>query len=85
MNMSQGQPNVPQGRPGVPPGLENFSHEELIAFGEMLKRGEMPPELAPILGGGQGATPGVDKDGKPIIDEEGGAVVQPTPGFVVKT
>jgi hypothetical protein len=45
----------------------------------------MPPELAPILGGAQGANPGFDKDGKPVIDEEGGAVVQPDPGFVVKT
>lgn len=26
-----------------------------------------------------------DADGKPIIDAEGGAVVKPIPGFVVKT
>lgn len=49
----------------------------------MLQRGEMPPELAGIIG--QQAAPHVDENGKPIIDAEGGAVVQPTPGFVVKT
>jgi hypothetical protein len=76
---------VPTSRAGCPPGLEHFSHEDLIKFGEMLKNGEMPPELAPILGGAQNANPGYDKDGKPVIDSEGGAVVQPTPGFVVKT
>jgi len=27
----------------------------------------------------------VDKDGNPIIDEEGGCVVQPKEGFVIKT
>lgn len=26
-----------------------------------------------------------DKDGNPIIDDEGGATIQPLPGFVVKT
>ena len=26
-----------------------------------------------------------DKDGNPIIDAEGGATIQPLPGFVVKT
>ena len=29
--------------------------------------------------------PQVDKDGNPIIDEEGGCTIQPTKGFVVKT
>ena len=57
-----------------------------MAFGEALKRGEMPPELEGLLGAGGGAQrPTYDENGKPVIDEEGGAVVQPKPGFVVKT
>jgi hypothetical protein len=36
----------------------------------MLQSGHVPPELSAMLGSG-----GVDKDGKPIIDAEGGAVV----------
>ena len=31
------------------------------------------------------AAPQVDKDGKPILDEEGGCVIQPKAEFVVKT
>ena len=31
------------------------------------------------------APPQTDKDGNPIIDDEGGAVIQPKEGFVVKT
>lgn len=29
--------------------------------------------------------PTVDKNGNPIIDEEGGATIQPTPHFVIKS
>lgn len=39
----------------------------------------MPPELASYQ------EQYVDANGKPIIDSEGGAVIQPMPGFVVKT
>lgn len=39
----------------------------------------MPPELASYQ------EKYTDENGNPIIDNEGGAVIQPTPGFVVKT
>ena len=42
-------------------------------------KGEIPSELAEF------SEQNVDKNGKPIIDKEGGAIVQPTQGFVVKT
>jgi len=54
----------------------------MVELGEALKRGEMPPELVHLLGN---VNPGVGPDGKPVIDKEGGAVIQPTAGFVVKT
>ena len=65
---------------GKPPGLENFSHEQILKFAEMLKDGNIPPELSEMLSG-----TGLDANGKPIIDAEGGAVIQPLKGFVVKT
>lgn len=40
----------------------------------------MPKELAHL-----NTQPTVDKDGKPIVDEEGGITIQPIKGFVVKT
>lgn len=43
----------------------------------------MPPEMAAIFGPGAG--PAVGADGKPVIDKEGGATIQPEKGFVVKT
>lgn len=46
----------------------------------------MPKELESLLGpGGMPQQPGVGPDGKPIIDEEGGCMIQPNPGFVIKT
>ena len=45
----------------------------------MLQRGEIPKELAGMIGGG------LDANGKPVIDDEGGCVIQPLTGFVVKT
>ena len=63
-----------------PPGLEKFSHEQILKFGEMLRQGIVPKELEGMLQG-----TGVDADGNPILDKEGGAVVQPQAGFVVKT
>lgn len=62
-----------------PPGLESFSHEELMAMAEQIKQGKMPEVLQSQL---QEHT---DANGNPIIDEEGGAVIQPKSGFVVKT
>ncbi len=38
----------------------------------------MPPELAGMMGG-------VDANGKPVVDAEGGCIIQPLKGFVVKT
>ena len=46
----------------------------------MLRQGVVPKELEGMLQG-----TGVDADGNPILDKEGGAVVQPKAGFVVKT
>lgn len=46
----------------------------------MLQNGQIPPELSSMLGNA-----GVDQNGKPIIDSEGGVVIQPQKGFVVKT
>jgi len=53
-----------------PPGMEKFSHEQILKFAEMLQSGNIPPELSAMLGG-----TGVDANGKPIIDAEGGAVI----------
>lgn len=41
--------------------------------------GKMPPDLNNYY------QSNLDKNGKPIIDEEGGSIVQPVAGFVVKT
>ena len=71
-----GMPSMSQ----KPPGLEKFSHEQILKFAEMLQSGNIPPELSSMLGGA-----GVDANGKPIIDAEGGCVIQPQKGFVVKT
>ena len=68
---------------GKPPGMENFSHQQILKFAEMLKDGKMPPELAPILGNMK--EPSLGPDGKPIPDAEGGVMIQPEKGFVVKT
>jgi len=38
-----------------------------------------------IMKGGGLPAESMGPDGKPIIDEEGGAVIQPNPGFVIKT
>ena len=52
-----------------------------------LETGEVTPELEKLLAKmPQGGAPGeVGPDGKPVVDAEGGAVVQPEKGFVVKT
>jgi hypothetical protein len=67
----------------VPPGLEKYSHEEIMAMYQKIAKGEVPEELAGIYNQDQGGYN--DKDGNPIIDKEGGATIQPHPGFVVKT
>ena len=46
-----------------------------------MEQGKFPPELAGLFG----QAPKVGPDGKPIIDAEGGATIQPEPAFVVKT
>jgi vacuolar-type H+-ATPase subunit E/Vma4 len=46
---------------------------------QQLAKGEMPAELSSY------SEKFVDDNGKPIIDSEGGAIIQPTAGFVVKT
>lgn len=52
-----------------PPGMEKFSHDQILKFSEMLQRGEIPKELAGMIGGG------LDANGKPVIDDEGGCVI----------
>jgi hypothetical protein len=48
-----------------------------------LKEGKMPPEIAEMQQ--MQAERYNDEHGNPIIDEEGGAVIQPLEGFVVKS
>jgi hypothetical protein len=50
----------------------------------MLKEGKVPDELAPMLSN-LASKPNVGPDGKPIPDAEGGVMIQPDKGFVVKT
>lgn len=77
-----GEPTF-NGMGGKPPGMENFSHEQILKFAEMLKDGKVPPELAGLLGNMQ--QNGLGPDGKPIQDAEGGIMIQPEKGFVIKT
>ena len=61
-----------------------FTPEQIEQFQKDIMSGNIPPELQKMQ---QDAMQNrfTDKDGNPIIDEEGGAVVQPTHGFVVKS
>ena len=70
-----------------PPGLENFTPAQVEQMYTALETGKVTPELEKLLASmPQGAAGGqVGPDGKPIVDSEGGAVVQPEKGFVVKT
>ncbi len=55
-----------------------LSQEELMElYTEMMKNPEKYSKPVPMET--------TDEDGNPIIDHEGGATIQPTPGFVVKT
>lgn len=67
------------GKGAIPPGLEGYSHEEIMAMYEAIAKGQMPENLQSMEQRYN------DANGKPIIDAEGGAVVKPIPGFVVKT
>jgi hypothetical protein len=67
------------GKGGVPPGLEGYSHEQILAMYELIQKGQVPENLQSMEERYN------DANGKPIIDAEGGAVVKPIPGFVVKT
>lgn len=64
----------------IPPGLEKYTHEEIMAMYQEIAKGNVPEELA-----GAYQQDYNDKNGNPIIDKEGGATIQPNPGFVVKT
>ena len=68
----------------APPGLEGFTHEQIMEMYKQIAKGEMPEELKGMTGKMQ-QNQYNDADGNPIIDEEGGAVIQPLSGFVVKT
>ena len=76
-----GQPRFGPG--GSIPGLEGYSHEQIMEMYMKIKNGEVPEELKGMARGGVDQYN--DADGNPIIDEEGGAMIQPNPGFVVKT
>ena len=67
------------GKGAKPAGLEGYSHEQLLAMYEMIQKGQVPDNLQSMEERYN------DANGKPIIDAEGGAVVKPIPGFVVKT
>lgn len=66
----------------VPPGLEGFSPAQIMQMMQSLQNGEIPPELAEAQ---KNWERGMDKNGKPLLDEEGGAIITPDPGYVVKT
>lgn len=59
--------------------MEGYSHEQLMQMYQALVKGQMPEQLRTYQ------EQYTDAQGKPIIDEEGGAMIQPSPGFVVKT
>lgn len=54
-----------------------------MAMYEQLKQGKMPPEVEKLQQMQMDRY--TDEHGNPIIDEEGGAVIQPLEGFVVKS
>lgn len=70
----------PNARPKIP-GLENFSPEEITAMYKEILEGKMPEALKNM----QHQPKYTDENGKPIIDEEGGAYIQPNAGFVIKS
>ena len=76
---NQEQANQPMGGQ-KPPGLEQFSHEEIMKMYKEIAKGNVPEELKGVYQETYN-----DKDGNPIIDKEGGATIQPNAGFVVKT
>ena len=79
--MAEDPKAAPGGKaPKKPAGLENFSHQEILEMYQQIKQGKMPEALAQTQ-----VQQHTDADGNPIIDEEGGAMIQPKPGFVVKT
>lgn len=65
--------------------MSQFSKEQIAEMQRQLAAGQMPKELEGIFKGQPGPEQFTDKDGNPIIDSEGGAVIQPLAGFVVKT
>ncbi|CDW72984.1 protein kinase domain protein [Stylonychia lemnae] len=61
------------------PDLAGYSHEDIMKLYQQLMSGQVPPDLQNQF------ESFVDANGNPIIDAEGGAMIQPQPGFVVKT
>lgn len=66
----------------IPPGLEGFTPAQIMRMMEKLQKGEIVPELAEAQ---KQWERGLDKNGKPRLDEDGGAIITPDPGYVVKT
>jgi len=81
INQEEGKPQQPPRQ--KPPGLEQFTHEQIVEMYKTISEGKMPEELLNMQNNFEEKY--TDAEGNPIIDEEGGAVIQPTPGFVVKT
>ena len=68
-----GDPKADPGAPGAapkPPGLENFTHEQILQMYTEMKEGKTP-ELLKRAQAGQYT----DAEGNPIIDAEGGATI----------
>ena len=79
------QPGM-QGMEGDKPS-EAFSDLQLMEIYEKIKSGDCPPEMIELFNKlrAEAAGGGATKDGKPVVDKEGGMVIQPEKGFVVKT
>ena len=65
--------------PPKPPGLEKYTHEQILEMARQIKTGNFPMDQQTY------EEKYTDANGNPIVDEEGGAVIQPLAGFVVKT
>ncbi len=64
----------------------DYTDAELMQIYENIQSGNCPPEMKNLFN--QLAAKNASeqtKDGKPVIDSEGGTVIQPSKGFVVKT
>mmetsp|Transcript_1816 Transcript_1816/g.2609 ORF Transcript_1816/g.2609 Transcript_1816/m.2609 type:complete len:164 (-) Transcript_1816:990-1481(-) len=83
-NPYAGEPN---GGMGARPSAA-YSDEELMHIYEQIQSGQCAPELKELfnkMASEQASKGGAGGDGKAYVDKEGGTVIQPSKGFVVKT